>query len=251
MSRPFEDRRPAYEDRRGPEDRPSSRYDDRPPRSYDDRAPRSYDDRRPTYDDRRDYGYPGERRPVYEDRRDYVPERRDDRSRGDFYRGPPPPRDFQSRGPPRAYDRPSRPYPDAPPARNFQAQYPPRARAPNQLFVGSLAFAASDDDLRVAFPSAVSVRVQRERDSMRSRGFGFVAFATPEDAAEALRTLDGVEVCGRPVKLAEANQSGGPLGHREGPKDAPPRDDRDAGLSTRSRSRSRQRQASWTQEGQY
>ena len=249
MSRPFEERRPAYEDRRGHDDRPS-RYDDRPTRAYEDRPPRSYEDRRPAYDERRDYGYPSERRPAYDDRRDYAPERRDDRPR-EFYRGPAPPRDYQNRGPPRGYDRPPRGYPDAPPARNFQAQYPPRARAPNQLFVGSLAFAASDEDLKIAFPTAVSVRVQRERDSMRSRGFGFVAFATPEDAAEALRTLDGVEVCGRPIKLAEANQSGGPVGHREGgPKEAP-LNDREGGASTRSRSRSRQRQASWAQEGQY
>ncbi len=64
-----------------------------------------------------------------------------------------------------------------------------------KLFVGSLAFSATDDDLAQAFAQAgsvVSAKVITDRDSGRSKGFGFVEMSTPEEAQKAIQMLDGM-----------------------------------------------------------
>jgi RNA recognition motif-containing protein len=77
----------------------------------------------------------------------------------------------------------------------------------NKLFVGSLAFSATDDDLAQFFASAgtvVSAKVVIDRDSNRSKGFGFVEMSTDEEAKKAIAQLDGKELNGRPVNVSEA-----------------------------------------------
>ncbi len=84
-----------------------------------------------------------------------------------------------------------------------------------KLFVGSLAWATDDQSLREFFEqfgAVTKAEVVRERDSNRSRGFGFVEFENDEDADKAIKEADGKELDGRQITVNEA-QSRGP---REG-----------------------------------
>jgi len=76
---------------------------------------------------------------------------------------------------------------------------------PNQkLFIGGLAWAATDEDLQSAFApfgEVVSASVVRYPDTGRSKGFGFVEFATVEEASKAKEEMDGKEVVGRSIKV--------------------------------------------------
>ena len=81
-----------------------------------------------------------------------------------------------------------------------------------RLYIGSLAFKASERDLEDAFGefgTIEDVRVITDRDTGRSRGFGFVTFSSADAAKEALDALDGHEVCGREVKVSFARERGG------------------------------------------
>ena len=78
-----------------------------------------------------------------------------------------------------------------------------------KLFVGSLAWATTNDGLRAAFEAHGTVTdavVITDRESGRSRGFGFVTFETPEQAQAAIEAMDGQEIDGRPVKVNEAQE---------------------------------------------
>ena len=77
----------------------------------------------------------------------------------------------------------------------------------NKLFVGSLAFSATDDDLAAFFASAgtvLSAKVVMDRDTNRSKGFGFVEMSTDDEAKNAIAQLDGKELNGRAVNVSEA-----------------------------------------------
>lgn len=77
----------------------------------------------------------------------------------------------------------------------------------NKLFVGSLAFSATDADLEEFFKAAgtvVSAKVIMDRDTNRSKGFGFVEMSTDEEAQAAIQQLDGKELAGRAVNVSEA-----------------------------------------------
>ncbi|MDB5184805.1 MAG: rbpA [Candidatus Saccharibacteria bacterium] len=77
----------------------------------------------------------------------------------------------------------------------------------NKIFVGSLAYTATDDDLAQFFAEAgtvVSAKVIIDRESNRSKGFGFVEMSTDEEAKVAIDTLNGKDLVGRPVALSEA-----------------------------------------------
>jgi RNA recognition motif-containing protein len=73
-----------------------------------------------------------------------------------------------------------------------------------KLFVGQLAYSTTDDELRQAceaFGEVVSVKIMVDRETGRSRGFGFVEMATPEGAQAAVAGLNGKHVGGRTVKV--------------------------------------------------
>jgi len=77
----------------------------------------------------------------------------------------------------------------------------------NKLFVGSLAYTATDDDLAAFFAPAgtvVSAKVIVDRDTNRSKGFGFVEMSSDEEAKAAIDSLNGKELNGRAVAVSEA-----------------------------------------------
>ena len=89
----------------------------------------------------------------------------------------------------------------------------------NKLFVGGLSWNTDNAGLENAFSSFGDIqeaKVITDRETGRSRGFGFVTFANAEDADKAL-SLDGTELDGRNVKVSIAQdreRSGGGGGRR-------------------------------------
>lgn len=76
-----------------------------------------------------------------------------------------------------------------------------------KLFVGGLAWATTDDGLRDAFSQAgqvTSATVMKDKFSGRSRGFGFVEMANPEDAQKAIEMWNGKDLEGRAIVVNEA-----------------------------------------------
>ncbi len=79
--------------------------------------------------------------------------------------------------------------------------------ANNRIFVGSLSFDATEEDLKQVFSEAgtvVSTFIPVDKMTGRKRGFGFVEMATNEEAAKAIEMFNGKEIHGRPVALNEA-----------------------------------------------
>ncbi len=75
------------------------------------------------------------------------------------------------------------------------------------LHVGGLSFDTTDDGLRTFFEQAGTVesaRVINDRDSGRSRGFGFVEMATEAEASKAIEDLNGETLDGRTLAVSEA-----------------------------------------------
>ncbi len=97
-----------------------------------------------------------------------------------------------------------------------------------KLFVGGLSWGTTDDRLKEAFSRVGEVseaRVITDRETGRSRGFGFVTYADPALADQAIKELDGQELDGRTIRVNEAQaQAPRPRGVGGGPRDfGPPR----------------------------
>jgi len=78
-----------------------------------------------------------------------------------------------------------------------------------KIYVGNLSFRASDEDLRAAFEpygEVASARVIKDRDSGRSRGFGFVEMPSADEANTAIEKLNNAEIVDRPVRVNEAQE---------------------------------------------
>lgn len=76
-----------------------------------------------------------------------------------------------------------------------------------KLFVGSLAWATNDDSLGAHFASVgtvASAKVVTDRESGRSRGFGFVEFENDAEADAAVEKLNNSELDGRTITVNEA-----------------------------------------------
>ena len=85
-----------------------------------------------------------------------------------------------------------------------------------KLYVGNLAFQTSSEDLQQLFAQAGTVEsasVVEDRDTGRSRGFGFVEMASKEEGQAAIAQFNGKEVNGRALNVNEAkpreNRGGG------------------------------------------
>ena len=78
-----------------------------------------------------------------------------------------------------------------------------------KLFVGSLSWDTTDEGLSQAFEPFGEItesKVITDRDTGRSRGFGFVTFVEAADADKAIAELDGQELDGRTIKVNEAQE---------------------------------------------
>lgn len=76
-----------------------------------------------------------------------------------------------------------------------------------KLFVGSLSYNTTDDSLQAFFAAVgtvVSAKVIMDRDSGRSKGFGFVEMSSDEEAQAAIAQLNGKELDGRTIAVNEA-----------------------------------------------
>jgi len=78
-----------------------------------------------------------------------------------------------------------------------------------KLFVGSLSWNTKDDDLRQAFEGfgeVTDAKVISDRDTGRSRGFGFVTFAEGNNADTAIKQMNGAMLDGRTINVNEAQE---------------------------------------------
>jgi RNA recognition motif-containing protein len=101
-----------------------------------------------------------------------------------------------------------------------------------KLYVGNLTFGMTDDNLLQLFTGrgykAVSARVITDRETGRSRGFGFVELGPEDDAGKAIGEFNGMDVEGRALQVNEArpqesrgggDRSGGGRGYSGGSND--------------------------------
>jgi cold-inducible RNA-binding protein len=94
----------------------------------------------------------------------------------------------------------------------------------SKLYVGNLAYGVTDSDLQNMFAphgTVQSAQVIMDRETNRSKGFGFVEMGSGNEATAAINALNGKEVDGRKLTVNEARpreerSSGGGGGHRGG-----------------------------------
>ncbi len=94
----------------------------------------------------------------------------------------------------------------------------------NKLYVGNLAYSVTSENLGAMFApygSVESARVITDRDSGRSKGFGFVEMSNSDEASKSINELNGKEVEGRALNISEAKpqenrSSGGGRGFGRG-----------------------------------
>ncbi len=104
------------------------------------------------------------------------------------------------------------------------------------IFVGNLSFNTNEDELRQIFEGygqVDRVSILTDRDTGRSRGFGFVEMASDEDGEKAIAALNGSQVGGRTINVNEARpkaeRGGGGFGGGGGGRGRGDRDGRAAG----------------------
>lgn len=102
-----------------------------------------------------------------------------------------------------------------------------------KLFVGNLAWATTSEGLRDTFAqygTVVEAAVISDRQTGRSRGYGFVTMSSPEEAQAAKAALDGQDMDGRPIRLDYArpkadDERGGQVYQMPRNEEAPASDD--------------------------
>jgi cold-inducible RNA-binding protein len=91
----------------------------------------------------------------------------------------------------------------------------------SKLYVGNLSYSVRDEDLQQhfsAFGSVQSAKVMMDRDTGRSKGFGFVEMSSPAEAEAAIQGLNGKNFGGRDltVNIARPMESRAPRGNGGG-----------------------------------
>lgn len=84
-----------------------------------------------------------------------------------------------------------------------------RGMASSKLFVGGLAWGTTDANIKEAFSEfgeVIEVKIICDRDTGRSRGFGFVSFTSEQEAEAALQALDGRDLAGRTIRVDYATE---------------------------------------------
>ena len=79
-----------------------------------------------------------------------------------------------------------------------------------RLYVGNLSYNVTEPELKDVFGESgrnvKEVKVVLDRDTGRPRGFAFVEMTTDAEAAQAIETLNGREIQGRPINVSEARE---------------------------------------------
>jgi RNA recognition motif-containing protein len=78
-----------------------------------------------------------------------------------------------------------------------------------KIYVGNLSFRATDDDLRAAFEpfgKVASAQVIKDRETGRSRGFGFVEMPSQDEGNTAIEKVNNTEIVDRAVRVNEAQE---------------------------------------------
>ncbi len=86
-----------------------------------------------------------------------------------------------------------------------------------KIYVGNLPYSYSSEDMRKAFEehgTVESADVIIERDTNRSKGFGFVEMPNSDEANAAMKALDGKDIGGRMLKVSEARPKASSPGPR-------------------------------------
>ncbi|XP_038858267.1 cold-inducible RNA-binding protein B-like isoform X1 [Salvelinus namaycush] len=81
-----------------------------------------------------------------------------------------------------------------------------------KLFVGGLSFDTNEQSLEDVFSKygqISEVVVIKDRETQRSRGFGFVTFENPDEAKDAMLAMNGKSLDGRQIRVDQAGKSGG------------------------------------------
>lgn len=95
----------------------------------------------------------------------------------------------------------------------IRSSYQAFVDSPHKLYAGNLSWSITSQMLRETFadqPGLLSAKVIYDRDSGRSRGFGFITFESAEEVESALNAVNGVEVEGRPIRLNLAEERARP-----------------------------------------
>ncbi|CAN0876934.1 Glycine-rich RNA-binding protein 3, mitochondrial [Linum grandiflorum] len=93
-----------------------------------------------------------------------------------------------------------------------------RCMSTSKVFVGGISYGTDDHSLREAFSKygeVLEARVILDRETGRSRGFGFVTYTSSEEASSAIQALDGKDLHGRNIRVnyaADRNRGGGGFG---------------------------------------
>jgi RNA recognition motif-containing protein len=97
------------------------------------------------------------------------------------------------------------------------------------IYVSNIAYTATDEALQeafAAFGTVQSARIIRDRNSGRSRGFGFVEMENDEEGRKAIEALAGFDLMGRPISVREARpkeENGNGNGNGEGDAEGAPK----------------------------
>jgi RNA recognition motif-containing protein len=96
------------------------------------------------------------------------------------------------------------------------------------IYVGNLPYTMKDEDLRATFEpygAVMSAKVVMDRETNRSKGFGFVEMADQGESEAAIKALDGQPLNGRPLRVnpAKPREGGGGGGPRGGDRPRSPR----------------------------
>lgn len=80
-----------------------------------------------------------------------------------------------------------------------------------KIYVGNMSFDSSEDDIRTAFEAhgqVDSVAIITDRDTGRSKGFGFVEMSNDDEARAAIEGMNGTDLGGRTLNVSEARPRG-------------------------------------------
>jgi len=78
------------------------------------------------------------------------------------------------------------------------------------IFIGNLNYAVSEDEVRELFEGygqVDSVKIIKDRETGRAKGFGFIEMEDENEARNAIQELDGYDFSGRPLRVNEARPS--------------------------------------------